>query len=137
MASRNSITYVFFLNSKASHAISGLSLTNENYKEALDLLKHRYGNSNLIVSAYMSTLVKFARVQGDDLHALRKFCDDVESNVRSLRNLGTDSKSYGSFLSTLIIEKLPQDIINYKQKNRNKHLGSHESSQFDQSGIAG
>ena len=136
MASRNSITYVFFLDGETSHAISGLSLTNENYKEALDLLKNRYGNLQLIVSARMSTLVKFAKVQSDDLHALRKFCDDVESNVRSLRNLGIDSKSYGSLLSTLVIEKLSQDIINYKQKNRNGHLGSHESSRFDQSGIA-
>ena len=30
--------------------------------------------------------------------------------MQSLRNLGIDNKSYGSLLSTLIIEKLPQDI---------------------------
>ena len=98
------------MDGKASHAISGLTLTNENYKEALDLLKHRYGNSNLIVSAYMSALVKLAKVESDDLHALWKFYDDVESKVQSLRNLGIDSKSYESLLSMLIIEKLPQDI---------------------------
>ena len=58
----------------------------------------------------MSALLKLAKVESDDLYGLRKFYDDAESNVRSLRNLGIDSKSYGSLLSTLIIEKHPQDI---------------------------
>ena len=98
------------MDGEAAYAISGLSLTNENYKEALDLLKNRYGNPQLIVSAHMSALVKLAKVESDDLHGLRKFYDDVESNGRSLRNLGIGSKSYGSLLSTLIIEKLSQDI---------------------------
>ena len=99
-----------FLDGEASHAISGLSLTNENNKEVLDLLKNRYRNPQLIVSAHMSALVKLAKVQSDNVRGLRKFYDDVKSNVRSLRNLGIDSKSYGSLLSTLIIEKLPQNI---------------------------
>ena len=98
------------MDGEASHAISGLSLTNENNKEVLDLLKNRYRNPQLIVSAHMSALVKLAKVQSDNVRGLRKFHDDVKSNVRSLRNLGIDSKSYGSLLSTLIIEKLPQNI---------------------------
>ena len=98
------------MDDEASHAISELSLTNGNYKEALDLLKNRYGNPHIIVSAHMSALLKLAKVESDDLYGLRKFYDDAESNVRSLRNLGIDSKSYGSLLSTLIIEKHPQDI---------------------------
>ena len=72
---------LFFLDGEASQAIFGLSLTNENYKEALNLLKNRYGNPQLIVSAHMSALVKLAKVESDDLHGLRKFYDDVESNV--------------------------------------------------------
>ena len=69
----------------------------------------------------MSALVKLAKVESDNLHALRKFYDDVESKVWSLRNLGIDSKSYGSLLSTLIIEKLPQDIklIIHRKKETN------------------
>ena len=59
----------------------GLSLTYENYKEALDLSKNRYGNPQLIVSAHMNALVKLAKVESDDLLGLRKFYDDVESNV--------------------------------------------------------
>ena len=65
----------------------------------------------------MDALVKLAKVESDDLHGLRKFYGDAESNVPSLRNLGIDSKSYGSALSTLIIEKLSQDIkLNISRK---------------------
>ena len=100
-----------FLNLEASHAITGPSHTNGNFKEALDLLKNRYGNPQLIVSAHVSALVKLAKVESDDLHgSCGSFNDNVESNVRSLRNLGIRSKSYWSLLSTLIIKKLPQDI---------------------------
>ena len=52
----------------------------------------------------------WSKVESDDLHDLRTIYEDVKSNVQSLRNLGIDNKSYRSLLSTLIIEKLPQDI---------------------------
>ena len=97
-----------FLDGEASHAISGLSLSNENYKEALDLLKNSYGNPQLILSAHMSTLVKLAKAESDNLHGLWRFYNNVESNVRSLRNLGIDNRSYESLLFPLIIEKIPR-----------------------------
>ena len=57
--------------------------------------------------------LEIAKFDGDPTKwqpGLGKFYDDVESNVRSLRNLGIDSKSYGSLLSTLIFQKHPKDI---------------------------
>ena len=75
VASRNSMTYVAFLDGEASHAIAILSHSNENYKEALNLLKNRHGNPQLIVSAHMSAFVKIRKVETDDLHDLRKFYD--------------------------------------------------------------
>ena len=38
-----------YLEGDALHAIAGLTLTNENYNKALDLLKNRYGNLQLII----------------------------------------------------------------------------------------
>ena len=98
-----------FSNSEASHAIAGLSLTNENNKEALDLLKNMYRSPQLIASAHMSDLVQLPKVESGDFHGLQMFYEYAESNMRSLRNLGIDSKSYGSLLSSMIIEKLPKD----------------------------
>ena len=65
-----------FLEGEAQHTISGLSLTNDNYSEALNLLKNRFGNNQVIISARMNTLVKLPSVNNEDVKALRnqEFC---------------------------------------------------------------
>ena len=50
------------LSSSAAATISGLTLTNGNYKEAVNLLKERYGNPQLLVSVYFEALVKLPHV---------------------------------------------------------------------------
>ena len=73
-----------FLEGEAQHTISGLSLTNDNYNEALNLLKNHFGNNQVIISANMNTLVKLPSVNNEDIKALRKLYDDVGSHVRRL-----------------------------------------------------
>ena len=73
-----------FLEGEAQHTISGLSLTNDNYNEALNLLKNHFGNNQVIISAHMNTLVKPPSVNNEDIKALRKLYDDVGSHVRRL-----------------------------------------------------
>ena len=73
-----------FLEGEAQHTISGLSLTNDNYNEALNLLKNHFGNNQVIISAHMNTLVKIPSVNNEDIKALRKLYDDVGSHVRRL-----------------------------------------------------
>ena len=43
---------------QASSAIAGLQLTAGNYTEAIDILRSRYGNKQIIISGYMDTLLK-------------------------------------------------------------------------------
>ena len=50
-----------FLVDEALHCISGLPLTNDNYENALKLLKDRYGNNQVIISAHMNVLVKLPK----------------------------------------------------------------------------
>ena len=42
-------------------AISGLALTNQNYLEAVELLKQRYGNPQLLIHTYMEQFVKLEK----------------------------------------------------------------------------
>ena len=42
-----------FLNESASSCISGLTLTTENYDEAVKILEERFGNTQILVSAFM------------------------------------------------------------------------------------
>ena len=61
-----------FLDGYALDAIGGFSLTNDNYKEALELLQNRYGNTQQIIAAHMNTLVKISSVNNEELSGLRK-----------------------------------------------------------------
>ena len=47
-----------FLNESASSCISGLTLTTENYDEAVKILEERFGNTQILVSAFMTFWLK-------------------------------------------------------------------------------
>ena len=95
---------------EAANAISGISLTNDNYGEAINILKDRFGNKQIIVSSHMNSLLKLSTVKRNDLQQLRSFYDEVELNVRSLVTLGVTVESFGTLVSTVVIDKLTPDI---------------------------
>ena len=45
-----------------------------------------------------------------NLKGLRTLCDSIESHVRSLGSLGVSSASYGSLLSSILMNKLPHEL---------------------------
>ena len=45
-----------------------------------------------------------------NLKGLRRLYDSVESHIRSLKSLDVSPESYGSLLSSVILQKLPQDL---------------------------
>ena len=99
------------LEGSAVNAISGLSLTNSNYKEAIDLLQERYGNKQVIISRHMESLMQLPAVSDDDdLKKLRQLYDKTESTVRSLNGIGILQDTYGTFLTPTIMAKLPKEL---------------------------
>ena len=99
------------LESVASDAISGLTLTSANYEEAVGVLKKRFGNKQVIVNRHMDILLNLDAVTSqNDLKGLRKLYDVVESNVWGLRALGVQSSSYGGLLTHVLISKLPSEV---------------------------
>ena len=95
----------------ALDAISGLSLTAPNYKEAVSILEKRFGNKQRIISKHMDALMNLDAVASStNLKGLRQLYDQVESHVRSLKSLGVKSESYGGLLSSVLLNKLPHDL---------------------------
>ena len=45
-----------------------------------------------------------------NIKGLRRLYDTVETHVRSLKNLGVASESYGSLLTSVLLNKLPQEL---------------------------
>ena len=99
------------LDGSAADAIAGLTLSSANYEEALSTLKQRFGNVQLIVNAHMNSLLQLPSVLSHhDLKGLRRLYDSVEANVRGLRALGISTDSYGSLLTSVLMNKLPTEI---------------------------
>ena len=95
----------------ALESISGLTLTSMNYHEAIDILKRRFGNKQQIISRHMDILLNVEAVTSQhNLKGLRYIYDLVESHVRSLKSLGVSPDSYGTLLSSVLLNKLPLEI---------------------------
>ena len=81
-----------FLAPVALETISGLTLSSQNYSEAIDLLKNRYRNPQTLINSYMEQFVNLETVtKTNDVIRLRKLFNKVENSMRNLRSLGVDS----------------------------------------------
>ena len=107
-----------YLCDSANSVISGLTLTSENYKEAIDLLRQRYANPQVLTSAHMKKFVSLNNVKSvHDLKGLRKLFDSVESSIRNLKTLKVEVNSYGSLLVPLLNAKLPKELSSQIARN--------------------
>ena len=99
------------LEGSAAETISGLPLTSSNYSHAVDLLAKRYGSKQVIISKHIEELMKLPKVNdGGDLKQLRQLLDKTESAVRSLQGIGISTDTYGTFLTPVIMAKIPQEL---------------------------
>ena len=100
------------LEKSAYDAIAGLTMSSSaNYQEAIDILKKHFGDRQIIISRHMDTLLNLTAVTLEhDLRGLRRLYNDVEANVRSLKVLGVEQGSYGAMLTSVLLNKLPNDV---------------------------
>ncbi|XP_065652811.1 uncharacterized protein LOC136080129 [Hydra vulgaris] len=99
------------LRGPALSSISGLSLSNENYKIALDILKKRYDNKQNMISSHMKKLLSLERVHNlNKIDRLRCLLDSIEIQIRSLENLKITSEMYGPLLIPIILQKIPEGL---------------------------
>lgn len=99
------------LENSVAEASSDLTLTTDNHKEAVWILKKRFGNKQQIITKHMDTLLSLEPVTSqNNLCGLRHLYDLVESQVRGLKSLEVDPISHGSLLSSVLLQKLPLEL---------------------------
>ena len=99
------------LEDPALEAISGLKLTAANYSEAIAVLKKQFGSKQQIITKHMDALVNLEAVTSQyNLKGIRHLYDVVESQVRGLKSLRVSAESYGSLLTSVLMNKLPQEL---------------------------
>ena len=97
------------LKGETARTISGLPLTEENYRKGTELLKERFGKKQNLTNAYMESLSKIHGPSSDTKN-LREFHDICNANIRGLEMLGVMTESYGSVLIPILLKKIPEDI---------------------------
>ena len=93
---------VGFLKDDALTAVKGSLVTNENYCVPLKILEKRIDDPQFLIDKHMTTLLSLDTISS----ILREVCDEVEIQIRSLKDLGFDPKSYGSVLAPFLMSKL-------------------------------
>ena len=95
----------------AQSVVTGLALTSANYEKAVELLKRRFGNRQVVISSHMEALTKIPKVAStSEVKRLRSLYDTVESHVRGLESMEISSEMYGCFLTPIIMQKVPEEF---------------------------
>ena len=72
-------------------AISGLQLTLANYDSALEVLKERFTQKQIIINSHMELLLKLKPVNAmSDIKGTQAVLDRVEIQDRGLQSLGVN-----------------------------------------------
>ncbi|XP_028403430.1 uncharacterized protein LOC114526129 [Dendronephthya gigantea] len=99
------------LKGEAHTTVSGLTLSSENYKDAIDILRDRFGNEQVLISAHMESLLKIDKIRSvSNVKGLRTLYTHVENCIRNLRALKLDTSGYGSLLIPILKDRLPDEI---------------------------
>ena len=100
-----------YLTKEAKKCIEGFPLTSANYGQALDLLRERFGNPQLIISAHMKRLMEMKSVnKAYNVTELRHLLDTTESHIRALESQGINKEHFGAVLIPILQEKIPADV---------------------------
>ena len=115
------------LDGRAAAAVSGIQTTDANYDTAIEVLKERFAQKQMIINSHMEALMNLPNVSSvKDVTTLRKLVDDIDINVRSLKSLGLEIKEYGALLNPLVMGKLPEEIrlaLTKEMKGKEWELG--------------
>ena len=93
---------------KAHRAIAGMAITNENYPEAIQILKERFGDEMLVVNALNQALQRLPK-PGETVPEVRKFFEQVQNILKQLKQLREPTNTRQIELN--ISNKLPYWVI--------------------------
>ncbi|XP_062582984.1 uncharacterized protein LOC134244753 [Saccostrea cucullata] len=96
------------LKGAAQEAISGLSLSNENYDVAVATLRERFGDIQSVINKHYVELIN-TQSATNDTSSLRKLNDDLERHLRSLEALHQDVNQ--DVFVSMITSKLPKETL--------------------------
>ncbi len=95
---------------EAEAIIKGLSLTEQNYSVAVNLLKDRFGRKERIIFSHIQRLINIEIPSSNAPSKLWQVYNELISNIRCLENEGISGEQYGVILTPIIVGRLPNYI---------------------------
>ncbi|UYV62944.1 hypothetical protein LAZ67_2002570, partial [Cordylochernes scorpioides] len=104
--------------SRAQRLVCSYPITEVNYPKAIQALKDRFGDKNLLIEHYIRRLLKLvvSNARKENL-PLDEIYDDLTAHIKNLESLGVNTEMAGVFLYPLVESSLPLDIIQVWQRN--------------------
>ena len=99
-----------FLIGEAKESVAGLPLTGTNYKSACEMLKARFGRTEMVIFSHIQELLSVPDASSSEVQSLRELQDRLLVHIRSLASLDVDGDRYGIILVPMILSKLTPDI---------------------------
>lgn len=96
------------LTGEAKNSVSGILLSNENYPVAVDLLKERYGDKQVVVTSHYTELINLKQAPNNP-KGLRYLYNQVEKHLRSLKALEQNTDQ--DLFISMITSKLPKEVL--------------------------
>ena len=96
------------LTGEAKNSVSGIFLSNENYKVAVELLKERFGDKQAVVISHYTEMINLKHAKNNP-KGLRNLYNQIEKHLRSLKALDQDTDQ--DLFISMITSKLPKDVL--------------------------
>uniref|UniRef100_A0A1B0D822 Uncharacterized protein n=1 Tax=Phlebotomus papatasi TaxID=29031 RepID=A0A1B0D822_PHLPP len=94
-----------YLSSFPKKLIERLPLTNANYEIALDILKKRYDNKRVMVSAYVNSIISYKKMNNGSAGDAIRLHDAVDSCLSGLKKLGYDVAHWVPIMVAIVTSK--------------------------------
>lgn len=104
------LTYLLsLLRGQAKNLLAGLSVTDQNYTVAKDILVKRFDNKQKIVKDHFDAILDLRKI-GKSSASSKEFLDSLNLHIRSLQALTIDVDSHSVILVPAILAKLDGDL---------------------------
>jgi hypothetical protein len=101
------------LKDEALRAIESLSISGDNYVNAIELLRKRFENKRLIVQEHVSNILSMSPILKSSHIELRGLIDTINNNIAVLEVLDIKTDSCDALLVPIVLEKL--DFMSKKE----------------------
>lgn len=98
---------------EAENLLKHIQVTENNYLQAWNTLKERYGNKRLIVNSLLKRLFAQKKIMNQSANSIKALLDTTSECINNLQNLNISTDSWDPIIIFLVVQKL--DPESHKQ----------------------